>query len=494
MTTAPFQDVVAEEGVLSFVLQSFSNLQECIDKLDSSLLEDKRNKALLQSIQLYYERYQGLLDEKGFEVLLDEASIPVEKKIDYQTLFTNLKTRSITKPQFLLSVDVLRQLKQKRTFFDIAKEISDQLKDANPNIQKLTESIVSRVLDVRQGDDRQFREESLKDSYQARIAEYKDREVNPYKYLGIPFGIKKLDELTSGIFPEEFGLFFGRSGSGKSRTLASIAYNMFSSGRSVMYVTIEMPKSQVGRLFDSRHFLISATGLRHGKLSDPEKKKFFGGTFSNHGGDFYVVDAPQSCSFADLLPVIRRYKARYGRLDAVIIDYLNLMRPSSKDTGGNESLRIGTIGKELKILARLEKVAVLSATTATRSTTEVDDIDDVGTEHVGWSDLLVYQCDLMIFLKKGDSTNSLTKTVEGIVAKYRDGANQRITLGVDWDKSFVGDIEQYLKLVGAISAPAAGPLLLSTSTQPTTDKPEKTVAATKPPDIEPKLVSENGVT
>ena len=475
-TQTTFSDSSFEETALAFILKDPTTYQDQQNKLESTLFEDRKLKALWDSSLSYYERYQGLIDDRGLEVLLDEAKVAADKKAEYQLLFAKIKSRSVSQSQFTLAVEQLKQLKQKRHLFDLATEIASALKSSTTDVDKLSTDVISKVFGLKSSAT-PFREISLTDSLATRQAEYADREKNPQKYLGIPFGIKKLDELTAGIFPEEFGIFFGRSGTGKSRTLASIAYNMFSRGNNVMYVTIEMPMSQVGRLFDSRHFLISSSGLRHGRLTDPDKKKYFTGNLQGGSGqgDFYVVDAPQGCTFSDLLPVIRKYKARKP-LHAVVIDYMNLMTPATRNVQGNESLLIGTIGKELKGLARLEQIAVLTATTATRATAEIDNVDDVGTEHVGWSDLLVYQADLLVFLKKSDATQALAKQVDAVVVKYRDGSNQRLTLGADWDRSFVGDMDTYLKLVGAMvpNQPSPQPVVVSEK------KEEKQQVATVP--------------
>lgn len=445
-----FVDSSIEETVLAYLLKDQPSLEEGFETISATLFEEKKHQALWGAASSYYTQFQGLLDDKGLEAMLDDAKATAEKKTTYHALFLSLKSRNISKSQFSLAVKQLKALQQKRKLFDVAKHIAQQLKEPTLDLTKLSGEVTTQVLDLGDIQSSAFREASLKVTLADRVAEYKDREIHPEKYTGIPFGIKRLDELTSGIFPEEFALFFGRGGAGKSRTLASIAYNMFNSGRSVMYVTIEMPMAQVGRLFDSRHFLVSSSGLRHGKLSDGDKKKYFGtNQLIAAAGDFYVVDAPQGCSVTSLLPIIRKYKAR-RKLDAVVIDYLNLMHPATKGIEGNESLRVGTIGKELKGLARLEQIAVLSASQATRATAEVDNIDDIGTEHVSWSDLISYQCDLMVFLKKGDASSTLTKLVEAVVVKYRDGSNVKISLGADWDKSFVGDLEEYLKMTGAV--------------------------------------------
>ena len=333
----------------------------------------------------------------------------------------------------------------------MALRISEGIRDPSADLNKLTESVVDKVLDLGETNQSVQYEGSLKDSLDLRIAEYADRKTNPEKYKGIPFGISKLDALTAGLFPQEVGIFFGAAAVGKSRTLASIAYNMFSRGYSVMYASIEMPHTQVGRMFDSHHFFISSAGLRHGNMTLQDETKYFSKQplLENRAGDFYVVDAPQGVSFSGLLPIIRKYKSRH-RLDAVVIDYLNLMTPVAR-VDGSEPLRLGMIGKELKQLARLENVAVLTATQATRGVSKIEDIEKIGTEHVGWSEQLSFHCDLMIFLMKQNGIRMAENKMDALMVKYRDGSLTKLELGVDFDKSWVGDHYDLLKARGSFT-------------------------------------------
>ena len=452
-----FADPTMEETAVVFLLSDIKNVQDNRISFDTSLLESRRYRALWEAACSYYDKYQGILDNKGLEVMLDEAQVSTDKKADYLLLFSGIKSKKAERSQFLLAVDQLKVLAKKRRLYDLASHVASELKSGRADVDKLTQDVVVKVLGLDAQHGTVFRERSMPETFDERLNEYLDREKFPGKYIGIPFGIKKLDELTSGIFPEEFALFFGGPASGKSRSLASIAYNMFESGHHVMYVTIEMPMAQVGRLFDSRDHMVSATGLRKGRLSEAEKKKYMSPKARKNKGDFYVVDAPQGCSAMSLISVIRRYKMRFP-LDVVVLDYLNLMQPSDKSFDRNEALRIGNIGRELKSLARLERVAVLSAAQSVRDAVDLDDVSEVGSQHVGWSYTLPYQCDLMIYLQKPDPAAALAKTMDAMVVKFRDGSNYKISLGFDWDKTFVGDRETFLRLSGAFVEPnPAGP-------------------------------------
>lgn len=444
-----FADPSMEETVLVYLLTDLNRFQDNRNVLDPGIFESRRFQALWDSAVNYYDRFQGLIDSRGLEVLLNEAQVSAEKKADYILLLNGIRSKSAEKSQYLLAIDQLKILQQKRKLYDLASYVATELKFGRSDVNKLSQDVVNKVLGLETRRGLIFREKSLPDSLDERIVEYEDRVNNPHKYVGLPFGIKKLDELTSGIFPQEFALLFGGPGSGKSRFLASVAYNMYSQGYNVLYVTIEMPLGQVGRLFDARDFMVSSAGLRKGKLSDNERKKYKSKKKKIEHGDFYVVDVPQGCSAMALLPVIRRYKTQ-KRLDAVVVDYLNLMESSTSGSDRNEALRVGNIGRELKMLARMEEVAVLSAAQSVRDAEDLDDIIEVGSHHVGWSYKLPYQCDMMIYLKKPDPASVLSKKMDCMIVKYRDGSNYKLSLGVDFDKTFVGDMDKLLQLSGAI--------------------------------------------
>lgn len=229
-----------------------------------------------------------------------------------------------------------------------------------------------------------------------------------------------------------------------SSLVHNIAYHNAKLGNNVLLITIEMPKEQLGRRLDSRHLQISARGIRNASLNGDEEKKFLqSGADGAVKGDITIVDMPQGCSVSQILPVLRRHKM-HGKVDALLIDYMNLMEPVKWSNSKVE--RTSDICKELKQLARLEKIPVITPARATREVVNVKE-DDIGTEHLSWSDSAGYDADQVIYLKKGKTLNALASEVEAIVVKFRDGSNEKVNIGVDFDRSFFGDLEDVLQSV-----------------------------------------------
>lgn len=441
-----FSDIDTERNVISYLLTDTDTYENEHSKLSSNLFDDDRLKTILSKVNTYYLRYGGLPDTVGLEEILNESSdIPKSKRPPFILLYSELKSRSsgISRDKFLSGIERLKKLDLKRKLYEVANTVKEGLQSEQRE-DELYSKVLSKIYEVGNQETNVLVENSIKLTIRDRINKYQELKDNPHLHTGIPLGIRQLDDLTSGILPGEFAIFFGRSGAGKSRTLFSLAYNMFSRGYNVMYVTIEMPYNQVARMFDSRHFQVSSENLRKGKVTHTELEKMRSGVnkLQALSGDFYIVDIPGGCTSASLIPIIRKYKAR-KKMDVIVVDYINLMKPVDSSFSSRDPGFFATIAKELKAVARLEDLVILSATQANNAVVK-EKLENVGQEHVYNSGDLIPQCDLAVFLRKPNLENELQRQLDAVVVKYRDGKNMKLQLGVVWDLNFVGDLEDLL--------------------------------------------------
>ena len=79
-TNVTFLDVTIEETALAYALKNVDTWEDCLQIINVELFEDKRHKALYEATVNYYNQFQGIIDDKGLEVMLDEAKATAEKK------------------------------------------------------------------------------------------------------------------------------------------------------------------------------------------------------------------------------------------------------------------------------------------------------------------------------------------------------------------------------------------------------------------------------
>lgn len=442
-----YYDLDQERAALAFALSSVESFAEASKALRSDLFEDTRHQRIWEAAKFYYQQYGGALDKGGLQALLTQNEAPHDKQVVYLSVLDEVRALQVTRDQFKVAAGVLEDMRFKRGLFDMINEAAGHLQRGSVDRTKVCNGIITSLLALQTSGSVVNRSMSFKEDLAKRQAEYKDRKENPEKYRGVPYGVAKIDELTGGMYKGELVIIFGRPGAGKSSIMHNVFYNLARTGRKGLLFTIEMPNTQLARRLDSRHLQISARGLRNASLNREEEAKYMcmQETLDLLPGDVFLEDLPQGCSVAQALPIIRRYKLKHD-IALVGFDYLNLMEPSRWSNSKVE--RTGDVSKELKQLARLEDVPVITPARATRGATEKKG-DDIGTEDMSWSDSLGYDADQIIFLRKDKQINAVTDEVEAMLVKFRDGSNERAMLGVNWDKSFMGDMEELLKGMAA---------------------------------------------
>lgn len=168
-------------------------------------------------------------------------------------------------------------------------------------------------------------------------------------------GMPQLDVLLKGGFhPGRVYLIGGRPGKGKSALALWCGVHLSLLDNLVtLYLSQEMPASEVTERAISTVGQISYTAVQTGKLSDQEWGKLTDTSAKLAAIEFHV-DAQSGLSASDI-----RIKARYVKgLNILVLDYVQLC----KGTGEGESSRneeIGAISRALKGLAKDRNCAVL---------------------------------------------------------------------------------------------------------------------------------------
>lgn len=132
-------------------------------------------------------------------------------------------------------------------------------------------------------------------------------------------GLQLLDYVLGGFQPKSVSVIAGRSGMGKTDIAIFLATRLAISGTRVLYLTMEMPRTQIMGRITSRVSRIDSTKIRDGNLSDNEK------ALINISLDKIckiplIFDEQQNLSVYDISSKIKKHKPQ-----VVFIDHLGLM-------------------------------------------------------------------------------------------------------------------------------------------------------------------------
>ncbi len=181
------------------------------------------------------------------------------------------------------------------------------------------------------------------------------------KPLGISTGFKDIDRALSGGGFEKGQLVMipGDTGMGKSSLLLDMIINMSKGGYKTALFTLEMTDIQLLQRKIAADSRIPVAKLKNPSvLTDSEWKTYYETVGKLSELDAHI-DETAFLTPMQLLSKCRRLQAAYG-LDVVAVDYLALMGADEAHT--NETLRIGSISRALKLIAKdLDVVLIVTA-------------------------------------------------------------------------------------------------------------------------------------
>lgn len=234
-------------------------------------------------------------------------------------------------------------------FYDGANRAGDQSEDALTVIGDVEELLLELTHEDRsqQGFSTLF--DAVKDS--GGPDGYIEKITDPAKMTGIPTGLTELDKLLGGLKNKELVVIAARPGQGKTALLICIAANIVAEDPSMIVAifSLEMSKDSLfQRLLASQ----SSTNLRkatEGFLSREDKVRLTTTLIRICERQLLIDDTP-SITLTKLRARCLRLKKKEGRLDLVMLDYLQLMAGSKKYANRQEE--VASFSRGLKALAK----------------------------------------------------------------------------------------------------------------------------------------------
>ncbi len=167
------------------------------------------------------------------------------------------------------------------------------------------------------------------------------------EFSGIASGYAELDRLTCGLQPGDLIIVAGRPSMGKTTLAVNIAENVAGDSGVALVFSLEMGAPQLVERSVCRFGGISTTAVRNGDMRKEDFDRLSVALRRLTGKRLVIDDAPENTP-ARMRARARKIKHRYGRLDLVVIDYLQLMAGD----GNTRSEQLGGLTRALKLMAR----------------------------------------------------------------------------------------------------------------------------------------------
>ncbi|MEL7214782.1 MAG: replicative DNA helicase, partial [Pseudomonadota bacterium] len=205
------------------------------------------------------------------------------------------------------------------------------------------------------------------------------------RLAGISTGMMDLDDKLGGLHTSDLLILAGRPSMGKTGLACNIAFNIAKAykrgeksdgtigavdGGVVGFFSLEMSSEQLAARLLSSEAEVPSHKLRDGSLSEVEFRRFIEAAKSLEKMPLYIDDTP-ALPISTVAARARRLKRQFG-LDVLIIDYLQLMKGSSKN-GDNRVQEVSEITQGLKAIAKELDIPVIALSQLSRQVESRED-------------------------------------------------------------------------------------------------------------------------
>ncbi len=256
---------------------------------------------------------------------------------------------------------------------------------------------------------------------------------------GLPTGYYELDELLAGLQNSDMVVLAARPSVGKTAFALNIATHAATQhGKGALIFSLEMAKEQLVQRIICMEGKVNSRRLREGFLQGDEFKKVTQAAATLSKAPIYI-DESASISALELRSKARRLANNYKNLGLVVIDYMQLMRGSSRSE--NRQVEISEISRSIKGIARELRVPVLALSQLSREA-EKDDSGMPKLSHLRESGAIEQDADVVLMLSRlpAAEREGRENIIRVSISKQRNGPTGMI------DLLFERDIQRFYNL------------------------------------------------
>ena len=366
-------NIEAEQAVIGSILVSNDIFDEINTVISSVNFYDPMHQKIFEAIENLI--YKGMLAnpitlKNYFEDEKDDLNVP-----EYLVKVTKFST---SVRQALEYSKIIYDMFVRRELIKISEQTIDSAKvnDLDTNGQSIIENSERLLFDLAEKGSFNSSlikfDEAMKQTIEMASAAYKNDEG----IVGVPTGLRDLDDRLGGLHQSDLIIIAGRPSMGKTSLATNIAFNaaqkLQNNGKksTIAFFSLEMSSEQLSTRILAEQARIRSNDIRRGRISDEQFDKFLETSKNISELPLYIDETP-AISIAAMSNRARRIKRLFG-LDMIIVDYIQLMRGTSFNKDGRVQ-EISQITQGLKAIAKELSIPVVALSQLSRQVEQRDD-------------------------------------------------------------------------------------------------------------------------
>lgn len=434
--TTPPQSIEAEQAVLGAILLDSDVFISVLEYVSADDFYSRANQLIFEAME-ELNRDDEAIDALTVQQKLNNMHM-LENVGGYEYIF-QLANDTPTAANAEYYARIVEEKSLLRKLIQASNKIARESFEQEESVSVILDEAEKSILNVAENRNRNGFIH-IRDVVFESMQNLDDLSKNGQDVTGIPTGYPDLDAMTAGLQPEELIILAARPAVGKTAFALNIAQNVATKQDGVVAVfSLEMGAGSLVNRMICAEGSINASHLRTGQLTEDEWSDLIVASGALSEADIYIDDTP-GIRVTEIRSKSRRLLKERGRLDLIVIDYLQLIEGSGK-RNENRQQEVSDISRQLKKIAKELHVPVIALSQLSRGVEQRQDKRPVLSD-IRESGSIEQDADIVAFLYRDDyyergegeeddgggEPRLEDNIVEVIIEKNRSGARGTVKL------------------------------------------------------------------
>lgn len=436
----PPQNIEAERALLGSILLKPDGIHEVTDLISADSFYVEKHRAIFRAM-LDLVSSASPIDLLSTANRLKEVSDL--DRVGGNSYLAELVSIVPTSANLKYYAEIVQKKSMMRALIEASSDIGELGYDEAQDIDELLNNAEKRIYEVTSTPTlRKF--VAIRDTLGEAWERFDNLHKGETETRGIPTGFTALDNMLAGFQRSDLIILAARPSMGKTALALDIArQTAIKHGTPVGIFSLEMSSQQLVDRMLAAEARVDAWKLRTGKItSDEEFERIRDAMGRLAKAPIHIDDAPATNALG-MRSAARRLKRESG-IGLLIVDYLQLMTPTSTRSQDSLVQQVTEISRSLKTLARELDVPVLALSQLSRAIEQrrgrprLSDLRDSGS--------IEQDADVVIFIHNEDRYNDnkeeRSNVTEILIEKHRNGPTGKIDLFFDAQRATFLPIEK----------------------------------------------------
>lgn len=435
----PPHSTESEMAVLGSIMLRADAMNEVLDIMRADSFYSNRHRIIFETIF-------GLFSEgKPIDMVSVSERLKAQNQLDQiggRSYLAEITDSVPSSANIAYYADIVKNKHTLRSLIEASEHISAMGYNEITAIENILDEAEKKIFNVTNKNDARSLV-SIKETLGGAWERIDYLHKNKDEIRGVKTGFKGLDNLLAGLQKSDLIILAARPSVGKTSLALDIARHVGIREKvPVIIFSLEMSAQQLIDRMLAAEAQVNAWKLRTGNLTNEDDFDRIRDTLGVLSEAPIFVDDKPGNNIISMRSTARKLKSEKG-IGLIVVDYLQLMVPTTSRNSDNVVQQVTEISRSLKSLARELDVPVLALSQLSRAVEQrggkprLSDLRDSGS--------IEQDADVVAFIHREDKYKDQaerTNIAEILIEKHRNGPTGSVQLYFDDTKSTFRDVDK----------------------------------------------------